>query len=221
MESNLRRNQSYSYLILEFWPPELWENKCLSHPVSGLSYGSQSKQIQLCFRNGLFQFEDSPFLPKTWLQFWGACVRAGGSWHFPTVPLETLHSCSQGWLHNLQTQCIMKILALSFKSINKAWLKVQFSSVQLPNRVQLFATPWTAARQASQPITSSQSMLKFMSIELVMPSSHLSSPSPPVFSLSQHEGLFQNVSSLHQVEKVLELQFQHQSFQRIFRTDFL
>ena len=49
----------------------------------------------------------------------------------------------------------------------------------------------------------------------------LSSPSPPAFNLSQHEGLFKWVSSLHQVAKVLELQLQHQSFQWIFRTDFL
>ena len=48
----------------------------------------------------------------------------------------------------------------------------------------------------------------------------LSSPSP-AFNLSQHQGLFQWVSSLHQVAKVLELQLQHQSFQWIFRTDFL
>ena len=41
----------------------------------------------------------------------------------------------------------------------------------------------------------------------------LSSPSPPVFKLFQHQGLFQGVSSLHQVAKVLEFQLQHQSFQ--------
>ena len=45
-------------------------------------------------------------------------------------------------------------------------------------------------------------------------------PSPPAFSLSQHQGLFQRVGSLHQVTKVLELQLQHQSFQWIFRVDF-
>ena len=51
-------------------------------------------------------------------------------------------------------------------------------------------------------------------------SSHpLSSPSPPAFNLSQHQGLLQWVSSSHQVAKVLELQ--HQSFQWIFRIDFL
>ena len=53
-------------------------------------------------------------------------------------------------------------------------------------------------------------------------SSHpLSSPSPPAFSLSQHQGLFQWVSSSHQIAKVWELQLQHQSFQWIFRTNCL
>ena len=45
-------------------------------------------------------------------------------------------------------------------------------------------------------------------------------PSPPTFNLSQHQGLFQWVSSSHQVTKVLEFQLQHQSFQWIFRTGF-
>ena len=57
--------------------------------------------------------------------------------------------------------------------------------------------------------------------DAIQPSHPLLSPSPPAFSLSQHQGLFQWVSSLHQVAKVLELQRQHQSFQWIFRTDFL
>ena len=46
-------------------------------------------------------------------------------------------------------------------------------SLQLFSRVQLFVTPWTAAHQASLSITNSQSLLKLMSIELVMPSNHL------------------------------------------------
>ena len=49
----------------------------------------------------------------------------------------------------------------------------QFSSVQSLSRVQLFVTPWTAARQASLSITNSRSLLKLMSIELVMSSNHL------------------------------------------------
>ena len=50
---------------------------------------------------------------------------------------------------------------------------VQFSSVQLLSGVLLFATPWTAAHQASLSVTNSWSLLKLMSIESVMPSNHL------------------------------------------------
>ena len=57
--------------------------------------------------------------------------------------------------------------------------------------------------------------------DAIKPSHLLSSPSPPAFNLSQHQGLFQWVSSSHHVPKVLELQLEHQSFQWIFRTDFL
>ena len=92
----------------------------------------------------------------------------------------------------------------------------QFSSVT--PHVQLFATPWTTACQASLFITNSQSLLKLISIESVMPSNHLILCHP---HLSQHQGLFQWVSSSHQVAKVLVFQLQHQSFQWIFRTDFL
>ena len=52
------------------------------------------------------------------------------------------------------------------------WEAPLFSSVQSPSRVQLFAVPWTAARQASLPVTNSQSLLKLMPIESVMPSNH-------------------------------------------------
>ena len=57
--------------------------------------------------------------------------------------------------------------------------------------------------------------------DAIQPSYPLSSPSPPTFNLSQHQGLFQWVTSSHQVAKVLEFQLQHQSCQWIFRTDFL
>ena len=57
--------------------------------------------------------------------------------------------------------------------------------------------------------------------DAIQPSHPLSSPFPLAFSLSQHQGLLQWVSSLHQLAKVLELQLQHQSFQWLFRTDFL
>ena len=57
--------------------------------------------------------------------------------------------------------------------------------------------------------------------DAIQQSHPLSSPSPPVLNLSQHQVLFQRVSSLHQVAKVLDFQLQHQSFQWIFKTDFL
>ena len=50
----------------------------------------------------------------------------------------------------------------------------QFSSIQLLSHVRLFATPWTAALQASLSITNSRSLLRLLSIESVMPSNHLS-----------------------------------------------
>ena len=53
------------------------------------------------------------------------------------------------------------------------WDYIQFSSVQSLSRVQLFATPWTAARQASLSITNSRSLLKLMSIGSVMSANHL------------------------------------------------
>ena len=56
--------------------------------------------------------------------------------------------------------------------------------------------------------------------DYIQPSHPLSSPSPPALNLSQNQGLFQWVSSLHQVAKVLAFQLQYQSFQWIFRTDF-
>ena len=57
--------------------------------------------------------------------------------------------------------------------MNKKKGMLTFSSVQLLSRVQLFATPWTAAHQASLSITNSGSLIKFMFFESVMPSNHL------------------------------------------------
>ena len=97
------------------------------------------------------------------------------------------------------------------------------SSVQSLSRIQLFVTPWITARQASLSINNSQGLLKLMSIESVMPSSHLIllSSSPPAPNPSQYQGLFQWVNSLHEAAKVLEFQLQHQSFQWTSRTDLL
>ena len=60
-----------------------------------------------------------------------------------------------------------------FKLLKSFLTHNQFSSVQLLSCVRLFATPWTAACQASLSITNSQNMFKLMSIESVMPSNHV------------------------------------------------
>ena len=74
----------------------------------------------------------------------------------------------------------------------------QFSSAQLLSRVQLFAVPWTAAHQVSLSITNSWSLLKLMSIELVMPSNHLilCCPSLLLPSIFPGNSVFSNKSAL-------------------------
>ena len=95
--------------------------------------------------------------------------------------------------------------------------------VQFLSRVRLFAA-WIAAYQVSLFFIISQNLLKLMSIDSVMTFSHLILCCsllllPSIFPSIQ--GLFQWVSYLHQVAKKLQLQFQHQSLQWIFRVDFL
>ena len=102
---------------------------------------------------------------------------------------------------------------------------VQFSSVQSLSRVRLFATPWTTACQASMSITNFWSLLKLMSIELVMPSNHLILCRPLLLlpSIFPSIRVFSNESVLRirwsQVLE-LELELQHPFFQWIFRIDF-
>jgi len=105
------------------------------------------------------------------------------------------------------------------RNISEACLQGPVVVVQLLSHVQVFVTTWNAAHQA--PLSSTMwwrcplSQWCYLNISLSVPSS------PPALSLSQNQGLFHWVSSAHLVAKVLELQLQHQSFQWIFRVDFL
>ena len=81
---------------------------------------------------------------------------------------DHIHVLVHVWVDSWKTREIEKNLLLS---CILTFLKVRFSSVQSLSRVRLFATPWTAARQASLSITYSQSLP--MSIESVIPSNHL------------------------------------------------
>ena len=83
-----------------------------------------------------------------------------GEWPVPT-------------LQGIEAPTLMTFVDLCLCISSSACHPYLFSSVQLLICVQLFATPWTAACQASLSITNSQSLLRLMSIELVMPSNHL------------------------------------------------
>ena len=151
--------------------------------------------------------------------------------HLETFPLEYQTSIST--LHNLLTvECCLKFVIVSetyiwcglyiwMSFVFETWLTLLFPlhTVQSVTSVtQLCPTLcdcWTAACQASLSITNSQSLLKLMCIESMMLSNHLILCHPLLLlpsSLSQNQSLFQWVSSSHQVSKVLEFQFQHQSF---------
>ena len=96
---------------------------------------------------------------------------------------------------------IWLIYTLDFKYFKTVYtlINVSLSLLQLLSRVQLFATPWTAALQASLSITNSWSLLKLMSIESVMPSNHLilCRPPLPLPSIIPSIRVFSNDSVLH------------------------
>ena len=84
-------------------------------------------------------------------------------------------------------------------TVQHTFRQVQFSSVQSLSRVRLFATPWITARQASLSITNSRSSLRLLSIESVMPSSHLILCRPLFLLPPIHPSIrvFSNESALH------------------------
>ena len=102
------------------------------------------------------------------------------------------------------------------------WKKIQFSSV-----TQSYPTLCNSMDCSMSGLPVHYQLSEFTQTHIlgvgdaIQPSHPLPSPSPPTFSLSKHQGLFQWVSSLHQVAKVLEFQLQHQTFQWTIRTDFL
>ena len=122
----------------------------------------------------------------------------------------------QIWSHSVSPASWIKMV--------KTFNPVVFIVVQSQSCVWLFVTPWTAAYQAFLSLTTSQSLPRFVSIKSVMLSNHLIFCCPLLVlpSVFSSISIFSKwVRSLHQVAKVLELQLQDQSFQWIFRTDFL
>ena len=109
----------------------------------------------------------------------------------------------------------------SQKIFTGIWMSLHlFVVVQPFSLAWLFATLWTLGFPVLHHLPEFAQTYVHWVGDVIQPSHPLSFPSP-AFNLSQFQGLFKWVSSLHQVAKVLEFQFQHQSFQWIFRTDFL
>ena len=130
-----------------------------------------------------------------------------------SIPGETDNwrpdDCVEFWSKSkLREKCKLK-LRFNFQQPKELhffhiWVYVVVQSL---SHVRFFVTPQTAAHQASLSFTVSWSLLKFMSIELVMPSNHLILCGPlSLLTSIFYQGLFQQVSFLHQVAKVLELQ---------------
>ena len=119
--------------------------------------------------------------------------------------------------------CLLRLLHWRAGSLPLAPLvSVQFCSVG-----QSCLTLWDPMNRSTPGLPVHHQLPEFTQTHVhwvsdaIQPSHPLSSPSPPAFNLSQHQGLVKWVSSLHQVAKVLEFQLQHQSFQWTSRTDFL
>ena len=87
---------------------------------------------------------------------------------------DNLEFISRGWVSRRLKDCTLRLTEwIQTQRGNIFHIHCQFGSVQSLSRVWLFATPWIAARQASLSITNSWSSLRLMSIESVIPSSHL------------------------------------------------
>ena len=118
-----------------------------------------------------------------------------------------------------------KIIALTTRTFVCKVMFLLFVVIQLISPVHLFDIPWTEACQTFLSFTMSWSLLKLMSIESVMPSNHFVHCHPLLLLPSVFPSIrvFSNqlVKYSLQVATVLELQLQHQSFQWIFRIDFL
>ena len=126
--------------------------------------------------------------------------------------------------HKMGTSLVIQWLRLQASTAGAGiQTLVQFSSVQSLSRVRLFATPWITARQASLSITNPRSPLKLMSIESIMPSSHLSSLGSVIFSMlfpvwqTRPQPIKREGNKYHQVERFprQDLEIEQVTYSRI------
>ena len=137
--------------------------------------------------------------------------------------LVHLHLIDWKMQFNINNEFLKEEIYPHFQTKSKLqYLTVQFSSViqSCPSLCYPKDCSMPGLPVHHQPPEFTQTQVHWVG-DAIQPSYPLSSPSPPTFNLSQHQGLFKWVRSSHQVAKVLEFQLQHQSFQWIVRTDFL
>ena len=129
---------------------------------------------------------------NTWWFYWMRCRKKLFPMKVPFLQLKLLP-----YLLKTFAAFHWSLTFVKFSTRTVFWF--QFSSIQSLSRVRLFATPWIAAHQASRSITNSRSLLKLMSIELVMPSSHLILCHPLLLlpSIPPSIRVFSNESTLH------------------------
>ena len=123
----------------------------------------------------------------------------------------TVHRVAKSWLWlNTQAQSSVETGSVQFPSVAQSYLALcdpmDCSTPDLPVHHQLLELTQTHVHWGG---------------DAIQPFHPLFYPSPPTLNLSQHQGPFWWVSSLHQVARILEFQLQHQCFQWIFTTDFL
>ena len=164
-------------------------------------------------------------------EYWSGLPVPSPSWHYGTSKFWEFRSKRHPlyWVKLAQLDRTFQIKStLKNKKLNVLSLYQSFKlySVQSSSVIQSCSTlcdPMdcsTPGLPVHHPLPESTQTHVHWVGDAIQPSHPLLSPSPPAFNLSQHQGLFQWVSSSHQVAKALEFQLQHQSFQWIFRTDF-
>ena len=208
---------------------------CISKPNEELKKKSTTSQILLVntmqnFTNRNVDYKDAQSESCELNFLWGKMRTS--AWE--TAPQIALSECfretvGEGQYKRFWWKGSSVLTSINFIKgcllVKRSWCHHEgiFVVVQLLSCVRLFVAPWTATCQASLSITISWSLLNSC------PLSWWSHPTIWYFvtlfssalKLSQHQGLFQWVSSSHKVAKGLELQLQHQSFQWIFRIDSL
>ena len=130
--------------------------------------------------------------------------------NFPIIRKKYWKTTNYIWAYQLKQDIFIQLLDFQFSSVAQLcltlWDPMNRSTPGLPVHHQFRESTQTHVHGVG---------------DATQPSNPLSSPSPPALSLSQHQNLFQWVSSSHQGAKVLEFQLQHQSVQRTPRTDLL